>query len=272
MRKSLSSLFTVLVTILVLCAPSHASDSEDAVVAALLKASGVTAQMDALAKTMFSVIPADAFPDGGAKTKAESSVTSEAGPEILIRTVEGAVKADFQRNHAEAVLHFFATPLGKKLRRASEASSSPAAIKEIQEGGALVTNLTEERRKVLEQIVASQDAAQFGEKLVDSSLKELLLGFGLAMGKDDSEAAQLRKEVEKARKTMSEQGKDSGKMALAAAAQTFRSFSDAEIQEVAAYLESDPAVWFRKAVQAGVNTATPMLMKALGKALAGQGG
>jgi hypothetical protein len=251
---------------------SYASDSDDATVSALLEVSGVAAQLESIAKSVFSVIPADAFPDAGAKGKAEASVAAEAGPETLLRTVEEAVRANFQPTHAEEVLRFFSTPLGKKLRRASETSATPPALKEIQEGGTLVGGLSEARKKLLERIASTQESASFSERLVESSLQELLLGYSRAVGKNDSEVDQLRDQVEKARKAVSAQGDGARRMALAAAAVTFRTFSDSEVEEVAAYLESDSALWFRKVVEIGLNSAIPKLMKALGKGLAAQGG
>jgi len=240
-----------LVTIFFCCAFAVA-DEADVLVDRALKLSGMAGQMDMIGRAILSAIPADAFADSKSRTKAESLLAKRAGKESLAPIIRRSVEQDFSRDKIERVIKFYASPLGLKVGRLTENSAAPQALKGVWEGRDIVTSLSEARRSALERIIKAERVVQFNTRLLRAVIRGLVKGYADRVSLDAERMKNLRAKLDALENESPVDDKETAEVILAAFARTFQSFKEEDLGQLAAYLESDEAVWFRNTVQKGL--------------------
>lgn len=253
---------------LVSCASPSLADDTDALIDKALKLSGIMGQTEMLGKTILSAVPADAFPDQKARNEAEALIRRKrASQEALIEIVRTSVREHLEKEKIEKVIQFYESPFGRKVGRLQDNALDAGLLRSIREGRKTAASLDEARLKTLARIVKTEVVAETNEALVKSVVKGLLDGSSEGANPPNDETEQINEKLKAVEKTMAMEQHRMDDVALTAFALTFRSLSDKELEELAAYQESAPASWFRDAVLVGLDRATYDVSRALGAAL-----
>jgi len=246
--------------------PSFADDT-DALIDKALKLSGIAGQIEMLGKTILSAVPADAFPDQRARNEAEAFMRKRASQEALTEIVRTSVRKQFEKDKIEKVVRFYESSFGRKVGRLQDNALETGLLKSIREGRKTAASLDEVRLKTLARIIDAEIISESNDILVKSVVKGLLDGSTEGVNRPDDETDQINEKLKAVEKTMAMEQHRMDDTALTAFALTFRSLSDKELEELAAYRESASASWFRDAVLNGLDRATYNVSRALGAAL-----
>jgi hypothetical protein len=263
------SSITVVFLLIVLCsATSGAQGTEaDVLINKALKLSGVAGSLEKLGGAILSAIPGDAFPDAKMRNEVAAYVKKEAGKEELLSIVRAAVREDFDKENIERVISFYDSKIGRKIGHLQETSLDPALLKGIREGRKIASSLEEPRLGLLRKIMKAEEVLELNGTLLSSVIRGLVDGSpaeapGLATA---TEAVQEKINImENAIRSDQNRTED---VALVAFAYTLRSVDDKELEELASYLETPHAAWFRSAVQKGFDRAVYQTARSLGEAV-----
>ncbi|MCA1959273.1 MAG: hypothetical protein LDL33_00655 [Desulfomonile sp.] len=246
--------------------PAHA-DQADKRIDRLLDASGVAKQLEMIGPAVLSAIPWDAFPDQKARTHAEAAVRQNAGKERLLPIVRHALAANYEEEHADKLIEFYDSKLGRKVSRLVGNSLDQEALKNIWEGRTIVTGMSDERRAVLERLVKIEIAGEGNGRLARAVVRGLVKGF-LDHALDGGDLIDdIEPKLEAVEAGIAASDRRTMDIALAGFAHALRTLTDAEIKELLAFQESDHAAWFRQGVQAGLEAAVFSAATTLGEAL-----
>jgi len=211
-----------------------------------------------------AAFPGDAFSDSRLKQEAQRRVEATLTDEMLMEIVREAVRKDFDRHGMEQVLAFYGSKLGKKVGELQSGALTPSALSEVRGGRKALAVMPSARLALYQKIVQEQQVPYTEGRLLKSMIA------GLAAGSDEysesgTETArpELRPLIEKAVST----GHIFEQMAVAALAGTLRSLSDEELEDLAAYEQSDAAQWFRRVSRPGLEKAVYEIARELGQAL-----
>jgi hypothetical protein len=246
--------------------PSLADDA-DALIDKALKLSGITGQIEMLGKTILSAVPADAFPDQKARNEAEALIRKRASKEALTEMVRASVRRQFDKDKIEKVVRFYESSFGRKVGRLQDNALETGLLKSIREGRKTAASLDETRLKTLARIIDAEIISESNDILVKSVVRGLLDGSTEGANRPNDETDQINEKLKAVEKTMAMEQHRMDDMALTAFALTYRSLSDKELEELAAYQESAAASWFRDAVLNGLDSASYEVSRALGASL-----
>jgi hypothetical protein len=265
--KTHSSSITVALALLLLgswlVSAGHCSET-DALIDQALKSSGVAGQLKSLIPAVVAAFPGDAFSDANVKRRVQSRVEAVLTDETLLEMVRETVRRNFDRPTLEQVLAFYESKLGRKVGGLQGRSLTASRLADVREGGKVLALMPGTRLALCKRIVQEQQVSDTQGRLLKSMIA------GLAASRQESPESgagvirpELRPLIERAASTADifEQ------MAVAASAGTFRSLSDKELQDLAAYEESDAARWFRRVSLPGVERAVYEIARTLGQTL-----
>ena len=115
-----------------------------------------------------------------------------------------------------------------------------------------MTSLSEARRSALERIIKAERVVQFNTRLLRAVIRGLVKGYADRVSLDAERMKNLRAKLDALENESPVDDKETAEVILAAFARTFQSFKEEDLGQLAAYLESDEAVWFRNTVQKGL--------------------
>jgi hypothetical protein len=253
--------------LLVSCPPPSWADDADALIDKAIKLSGIAGQIEMLGKTILSAVPADAFPDQRARNEAEALIRKRASKEALTEIVRASVRRQFDKDKIEKVVRFYESSFGRKVGRLQDNALETGLLKSIREGRKTAASLDEARLKTLARIIDAEIVSESNDILVKSVVRGLLNGSTEGANRPNDETDQIDEKLKAVEKTMAMEQHRMDDMTLTAFALTYRSLSDKELEELAAYQESAGASWFRDAVLNGLDRASYDVSRALGAAL-----
>ncbi|MBI5250662.1 MAG: hypothetical protein HY912_14320 [Desulfomonile tiedjei] len=268
MRNSRNGLTTATFLLcLWLCGSLAFGDDSDALIDKAMRLSGMTGQIEMVGKSVLTAIPADAFPDQKARNEAETFIRRNASKEAVADLVRSAVREKFNRDNIEKVIQFYDSALGRKVGRLQENALETGLLKGIREGRKNAISLDETRLKAIKRIIDSENVSETNDILVTSVVRGLLTGSAEAGNAPDDESESIGSKLKAVQKSLAMEQHRMDDMVLTAYALTFRSLSDKELEELAAYHDTDAAIWFRDATINGLDRAVFSVSKALGAVL-----
>jgi hypothetical protein len=257
---------SVVLTLVLILFTSQATfaDDTDSLIDQALKVSGITGQLDALPKSVLAAVPSDVFPDSRLRNETEALLKKNFSRDTLLNILHSSIRDGFQQEYLGKVVEFYESSLGKKIARAQENGLDPGLLKNIRESRKMAVSQDEERLELMRRIVAAEDVYGNNQVLVKSVIE------GLLSGSDHENAAnddQLHEKIGTIEKGL---GFEKGRIeetAITTIAYTFRHLSDKELENLAAFRESEPDRWFRSRIINGLQVATYGLARTLGQAL-----
>ncbi len=246
-------------------APASAdADEMDAIIDRALKASGMAGQVEMLAESVISLIPADALPDARIKMRVNDSVKKAANGKAILATLHASVKEDFDREKIQQVVDFYDAKVGRKVGRLLRATLESESMKQAREGRKTLSAIDEHRLALLKRIIRAENVVETTMRLANEVLCGLLDGsLENPGGRKDSEH-----EGAKPRDIRTEAWESHIEdLTLVSFALTFRSLDSRELEHLAAFDESDAAAWFRKPVQKGMEKALYQTARALAESV-----
>jgi len=257
-----------LIALVLLTTGPARADETDMAIDRALRLSGAAQQVGMIGRSILAAIPADAFPDGRTKRRADSLLKKWTRTDSLIPLIRDAIRTNLKREKLEQVLGFYESRLGRKVGRLAERALDPSVMKQVRVGRGIVARLSESRRSILQRIIKAEGVAEFNAGLLQSVIQGLMIGYVDTRGETARRMDEIRRKLETVESKI-RLGKDrTEQIALAAFAHTFKSLKDEELEKLARYQESDAASWFREGVQKGLDRAVLRSSEALGRILA----
>ena len=256
---------TCLALALISCSTARAERRD--LIEETLRLTGVQRLLLHLDSAILAAIPDDAFPDPKTRREAEALLQKEAPPSQLQQIVALALQRDLNRAALEEVAAFYSTPLGKKVGQVTGTSLLPGNLREVRGGRKLVVELSDNRHRLLERILAADRVVQWNATLLAEAVKGLVEGaeFEKSPGSDsDDRSHKLMPGIDSA--IRSEDARTT-EMALMASAYTYRSLTDSELETFAKHCESPAAQWFRDALHEGLRRCVYQSSNTLGRFL-----
>jgi hypothetical protein len=241
-------------------------DEMDTLTDKALKVCGMTGQLDDLGNALISAVPADAFPSAKMQGDAKEFVKKSASKNALLEIVRSVVRTEVDRETLEKVIAFYDSKLGRKVGRLHETSLEPTMLKNIREGRKVLAASEDSRVGLLKRIIDSDNAAETNKLLLKTVIRGLLEGYA-GDTPDTTNDGELAKEKLKIMfEAVRTDGYRTKELALAAYAYTYRSLEDKELEELAAFRESPPAMRFGAAVRKGLEGAAYTIAKSFAEA------
>lgn len=253
-----------IVTIIAASTAHAGGQDEDVLITRALKISGVSAQVRSLDQTVLFLLPPDAFPDSKTRDSVTKSLTKNVDDEALLALVHNSVKANVRGDWLEAVLEFYRSRLGQKVGRLQSTALDSSVLRSIREGRRAVTTLEGERLANLKRIVRSGRFLDSNSELLRSFVWGFVEGFSANSSNQPGVIPFDLAAIGNSSAFSAERTEDQAMLALA---NTFHSLSDKEMEELAAFQESDAAIWFQAAVLQGSKAALYQTAKALGASM-----
>ncbi|MFH1116599.1 MAG: hypothetical protein V1792_22015 [Pseudomonadota bacterium] len=264
LERTRSTFFAALIMCSLCFTSSADCDELDRLIDETSAFSGLSKQLEMLTGTMVAAVPEEALSNGMSRKEIGRFMEKSAGEEALASKVRESIRLDLNREALEKVSKFYRSGLGRKVGRLQGRALIPSAIQDVTEGRNVTASLSGSRAAILKRIIRAQHVCRSNFLLLDQMVNGFADG---RLGRSHDEAERIRDRfkslVEKAR-TAEEHME---RLALASYAHTLGPLSDKELEELAAFHESEPAEWFRVRVQKGLNEAVYMSAKALGEAI-----
>ncbi|HTY22981.1 MAG TPA: hypothetical protein VMC85_07615 [Desulfomonilaceae bacterium] len=249
-----------------LALPARAHEPQSLIDKAL-KNAGISGQLEALSDVVISSIPEDAFPDRKIKRDTGAFLKETASKETLLALVRSAVQ-DLDKESLEKVIKFYDSRLGKKVGRLQDTALDADVLKGIREGRTVLASMNESRLAVFEKIATVERVSEVNANLLNAVVEGLMEGYASEGSKKDREGETIRRQVRMALKEAAGSSNRNRELALLSLAHTYRSLDDKELQELAAFSESEAGSRFRTSVQKGLEAAAGKMGRALGTAVA----
>lgn len=235
-----------------LAQPVKAEPQPDALIVKVMDVSGLTAQLELLPEAVFSALPADVLPDRQRIEELRRLFRSRDGKTAMVSRVAGSLKADYGRDMITRVLAFYDSPLGKRFSKLQAAAMNSDALRETREAHRLITSMEPPRLQILKRIIVAEQVAALNSLLLRRFVR------GLVHGSEAPATAKVDGADEPSRRIEDMlRGVEAGSetTALVACANTLRSMKDGELEELAVFLESPAADWYRRVVAKGLQQA-----------------
>ncbi len=247
--------------------PAVAGDDREILIDRALNLSGVSEQLKSLHLAVFSAVSADAFPDRRSRKQAKSIMQKAAGGDVLLPLIRASLRADFDRGRIEEVIGFFDSDPGRKVGRLIRRAAAPEVLDRVWKNHTMTRKLKEPRLQILRRIMKAEQVTELSADLVNEVIRGLTkasLDHKTDMGPATRER---RKKLNRVGNKVRSDKEFTREIALPAFAHTYRSLSDAQLEALAVYQESDAARWFRITVQKGLENAAYHAGRSLAAAL-----
>lgn len=258
----------IMITSIVFAAPQAGGQDPDVLISRALKISGINAQVRALDQTVLSLLPADTFPDSRTRDRVAKSLTKAIDDEALLALVHNSVKENFRQESLDEVLEFYHSRLGQKVGRLQSTALDPSVLRGIREGRRAVVMLEGARLEALKRIMRSGRVIESNPELLRSFVWGFVEGFS---AQAENQSGMLPLDLAAIGNASAFSAERTEDVAMLALANTFQSLSDKEMEQLAAYQESEAAVWFHTAVVKGMAAALYQTARALGTSLSNLG-
>ncbi|MEW6114110.1 MAG: hypothetical protein AB1664_18395 [Thermodesulfobacteriota bacterium] len=243
-------------------------ESDDQMIQRALKASGMTAQIAAFSDALLAAIPMDAFPDDRARKEARSFLAAALGEDKLLPMLHESFKESLNKDYLQKVLEFHQSRLGKKVGQLAENTLSPSSLETMREQRHFSRTLDKERLEILERIVRSERTTELNLSLLNALFDGLAEGTLAASPSQADRVSELRHRLRSIEAEMKQEAPRTMEMAVSVFAYTYRQLKDSELGELASYLESEPAAWYREVLQRGTTQAVRRAGVTLGELMA----
>jgi hypothetical protein len=253
-----------IVAMVVATAPHAGGQDQDVMIARVLKMSGISAQVRALDQTLLFLLPPDAFPNSKTRDVLVKSLTKAVNDEALLALVHNSVKENFRADWLEEVLEFYRGRVGQKVGRQQSTALDSSVLRSIREGRRAVTTLEGARLANLKRIVRSGRFLDSNSELLRSFVWGFVEGFS---GNPDNQQGVIPFDLTAIGNSSAFSAERTEDQAMLALAYTFQSLSDKEMEELAAFQESEAAIWFHTAVLKGSAIALYQTARALGASM-----
>jgi hypothetical protein len=265
--RPLVSMIALLTLVFIGALPAQSQET-DQMMDKALKSSGILGQLEHLHETVISCIPDDAFPDRRLKRETGVLLKETAGKDVLLPLVRSAMKENLDIDKLQTVLKFYDSKIGKKVGRLQEGALDAELIRELRERRTLLATLNESRAATLERIVVASRLPEANANLLNAIIEGLVEGYGDEVSKTDRPSQETGKQIRIALKEATAGSNRSRELAMIGLANTLRSVDDKELQEFAAFCDSEAGAWFNMSVQKGLEAAVRKTGRALGTAVA----
>jgi len=239
-------------------------DTRDVSIDSVIKASGISAQLDVLAETMVALFPADAFRDSRTRKEVLDYVKKTATPDSSVAALRAAIHKKYDQDKMEKVTDFFQSKVGRKAGRIQGAALAPSLLNSLREGRKEAASQHESRLELLRRIIHGQKVSEANARLRESAVRGLLEG---ATGEEDRHGRKARSRMKSLEAYLQLPEDRGGETSMVAFSITFRTLDDKELQELATFQESEHGSWFRTVVLDGLDEAVYQVARALGEAV-----
>lgn len=257
-------LFGTLLTLVLVQTEIVRSQTNEELIQKAIKMSGLHAQIRMLDQALLQAVPLDAFPDMKIRNKTVTHLNKAAREKIILARITESVMADFKAEMIQAVLNFYDSRLGSKIGRLQSNALSPDLLRNIREGRKAVASLEDGRLGTVRRIIKAESLSGNNSELLRSFMRGLARGYSSEKDATDNTVNKFVEIIEKFLHSSKQRTETISELAYA---YTFGSLSDKELNALADYHESEPAIWFGKAVKRGLNGAVYETAEALGYAM-----
>lgn len=244
------------------CSTGHCDDV-DQLVERALRRSGLQSQAKTLIPAIVGAFPGDAFSDASLRGKIRTRINKSFGETQILETVRESLKSKFDQSKMDHVLEFYDSKLGKKIGELQAGALLATSLSQVKESKASLALMQDSRMPLLRRIVQATEVAVAQERLFNSMIRGLLESGDAQEGQPAAVRSRLRSFTDRAMAP----GAIFEQMAIASLSRTFASLSDKELEELAAFEESDAARWFRSATLPGLEKAVYEISRLLGLAI-----
>lgn len=244
------------------------SQTNEELIQKAIKVSGLHAQIRMLDQALLQAVPLDAFPDMKIRNKTSTYLNKAAREKIILARVAESVMDDFRAEMLQEVLNFYDSRLGSKIGRLQSTALSPDILRSIREGRKTLVSLDDGRRGSLRRIIKAESVSEDNSELLRSFMRGLARGYSSERDASGETVDTFAEVMETFLRLSKQRTEPTSELAYAF---TFQSLSDKELNALADYHESEPAIWFGKAVKRGLNTAVYETAEALGNAMRNSG-
>jgi hypothetical protein len=260
---------TLFFLIILWCSPSLAyADETDAIIDKALKSSGIAGQMEMLVESVVSLMPADVLPEGRLKTRVTASVRKATDGKAALATLRASVKENFDPDKIQQVVSFYNTKVGQKAGRLLRSALEAESLRQARQGRATLSATDEARLALFKRIIRAENVVEITVRLADAIMRGLIEGSSESSGSGKNLAPEGLKPPEIRTGAWENHIED---LAMLSFAVTLRPLDNRELEELAAFCESDAGGWFRVSVQKGMEKATYQTARALAAAVTEQG-
>ncbi len=246
-------------------APVQADENRESIDKAL-RLSGISAQFDELGLSLMSTMPFDAFPNQKFRLEAMTAIKKCFTPASIREGMIVAMARELDSGTLDAVIKFYESKLGRKTARINETALENSTLRNIRESRTYFNNLDANRVELLKKLLTVENSAADNERLMRSVLR----GFIEVSIQSKSESDNLEQVTEKldiVNKIVAAQKSRIEDTALTASAYSLKSIDDKELQELIAFLETEPAARFNAAVMTGLDETVQRLAKNIAEAM-----
>jgi hypothetical protein len=229
-----------------------AEPQPDALIVKVMESSGLTAQLELLPEAVFSALPGDVLPDRQRTEELRRLFRSRDSKTAMLSRVTGSLKANYDRDLLVRIQAFYETSLGKRVSKLQAAAMNSEALKETREAHKLVTSMEPSRLQIIKRIVAAEQAVALNSVLLRQFTRGLIHGSEAPTTAKVDSTNEPSRRIEDMLRAL-ESGSET--TALVACANTLRPVKDSELEELAVFLESPAAEWFRHTVAKGLQQA-----------------
>jgi hypothetical protein len=265
-RGRYSALF-FLITLWCSYALAHA-DETDALIDKAIKTSGIAGQVEMLVESVVSLMPADVLPEGQLKARVAASIRKAADGKAALATLRVSLKENFDPDKIQRVVSFYNTKTGQKAGRLLRSALEAESLKQARQGRATLSSTNEARLALFKRIIRAENVVESTVRLADAIMRGLLEGSSENPGSGKNAAQEGLKPPELRTGAWENHIED---LAMLSFVVTLRPLDNRELEELAAFCESDAGGWFRDSVQKGMEKATYQTARALAVAVRERG-
>ena len=230
-------------------APADTGAARDKLIEDLLVASGLKQQLDQLPRELAAGVKQSGKPKSKASPAVlksiENAVTESFTAQGFHDRVSAGLKKNFDAKRMQALLKDFSAPATKRMIDLEQLAPPPAEFAQFARGAA-AARTSPQRTGLIKRIDAATRASDLAVDVALSSMKAVALG---AAGGGADKPAAVDKAIEKQRASATDNIRNATLLNLAF---SYRSASDAELEEYAKFCEAENSKWFYGIVYSSV--------------------
>lgn len=210
-----------------------------------IRISGLRGQIQSMPAAFVMTIPADMFSDNQERSRFYSRIKDKVTSESLLEIVQETFSKNIDKENLKQVLQFYQSGLGRRIGHLQSEALSPYAIKTIREGRRFTASLDSNRLMLLERLIDGLNTDR--NNIIFRRLIVRLIGItackqpSVPEGYVDARLKLLEKSFENDYASLRE-------ITLNCFSNTFRSLSNAELEALIKFHESQEGTWFQTTV------------------------
>lgn len=271
MKPTLRALCTA--ALLATAALAHA-DIDKPAAEGLVRKSGLWEQLGAVgpqveAGVQQAMSQAGRAPADSEKARVTRVVQSAYAPDRLRSVSTGVIAGGMQPRHLDALRRWFDSPVGQALTHAEEAAATgqddPRAA--LEEGAALLKSMPADRRKLLQDLLATTHSAEALVQITISTAVAVQIGVASTLpGTPQASANEIRAMLEAQRPQMLQAFTA---MTMASFARTYAKVPSAQLRQYVAFIRTPAGTAFNDVVLQALEAALTDAASEMGRSLPG---